>query len=289
MKRLVLPLLLLTGCAAAPAGPPARPALWALSDADTAIYLFGTIHLLPDDMQWRTKAFDDAVTRSQQLVLEIAPDGIADQQAAAMRDLAYSPGLPPLAERVPADKRAALEALVKRSGIPAASLDGLETWAAALALGSATLRTLDVSPSEGVEQQLGKGFKAAGKSITALESVDSQMRLFDELPEATQRHFLVSTIDGGSDASTSFTKMIAAWSSGDTNKIAVSFDAEMRRSPELAEALFKRRNAAWADWIRKRLDTPGTAMVAVGAGHLTGNDSVQAMLAARGLKVKRIQ
>jgi uncharacterized protein YbaP (TraB family) len=63
MKRLVLPLLLLTGCAAAPAGPPARPALWALSDADTAIYLFGTIHLLPDDMQWRTKAFDDAVTR----------------------------------------------------------------------------------------------------------------------------------------------------------------------------------------------------------------------------------
>jgi uncharacterized protein YbaP (TraB family) len=289
MKRLVLPLLMLAGCAAAPAGPAPRPALWALSDADTTIYLFGTIHLLPDDTQWRTKTFDDAVTRSQQLVLEIAPDGIAEQQATAMRDLAYSPSLPPLAERVPADKRAALEALVKRSEIPAASLDGLETWAAALALGSATLRTLDVSPSEGVEQQLGKSFRTAGKSITALESVDSQMRLFDGLPEATQRRFLVSAIDGGSDASSSFARMIAAWSSGDTKKVAATFDAEMRRSPELAEVLFTRRNAAWADWIRKRLDTPGTVMVAVGAGHLTGNDSVQAMLAARGLKVKRIQ
>jgi len=289
MKRLLLPLLILASCTAAPAGPPPRPALWVLSDADTTIYLFGTIHLLPEDTRWRTAAFDDAVARSQQLVLEIAPDGIAEQQAEAMQALAYSPGLPPLAERVPADKRAALEALLKRSEIPAASLDGLETWAAALALGSATLRSLDVSTSEGVEQQLGSSFKTAGKSIAALESVDSQMRLFDGLPEETQRRFLISVIDGASDSNASFAKMIAAWSSGDVRKIAIAFDGEMRRSPELAEALFKRRNATWADWIRKRLDAPGTVMVAVGAGHLTGDDSVQAMLAAQGLKVKRIQ
>jgi len=291
MKRFLLPLLALAGasCASAPAGPAPRPALWKVSDADTTIYLFGTIHLLPPDTKWRTKAFDDAAARSQQLVLEIVPEGIADQQAAAMKAMAYSPGLPPLAERVPADKRAALEALIKRSEIPATSLDGLETWAAALALGSATLRTLDVSQSEGVEQQLGDSFKAAGKPITALESVDGQMRLFDTLPEATQRRFLVSVVDSASDAGSSFTKMIDAWSSGDIRKIAVSFDAELRRSPELAETLFRRRNASWADWIRKRLDTPGTVMVAVGAGHLTGNDSVQTLLAAQGLKVTRVQ
>ncbi|MBY8822750.1 TraB/GumN family protein [Sphingomonas colocasiae] len=294
MKRFLLsiPALvgsLLAGCASAPADPGPKPALWKVADADTTIYLFGTIHLLPPDTRWRTKAFDGAAERAQQLVLEIVPDGIAEQQAEAMRTLAYSSGLPALRDRVPDGKRAALDALIEKSDIPAASLDGLETWAAAIALASATLRTLDSKPGAGVEQQLGDSFKTAGKPIGALESVDAQMRMFDGLPEETQRRFLVSVIDDAADTNAAFAKMIKAWSSGDTNKIAASFDAELRQSPELAEALFHRRNAAWAEWIRKRLHTPGTVMVAVGAGHLAGKDSVQSLLQAQELKVERIQ
>lgn len=294
MKRFLLsiPALvgsLLAGCAPSPAEPAPKPALWKVADADTTIYLFGTIHLLPPDTRWRTKTFDGAAERAQQLVLEIVPDGIAEQQAEAMRTLAYSPGLPALRDRVPAGKRAALDALIEKSGIPAASLDGLESWAAAIALASATLRTLDSKPGAGVEQQLGDSFKSAGKPIGALESVDAQMRMFDGLPEETQRRFLTGVIDDAGDTNAAFAKMIEAWSSGDTNRIAESFDAELRQSPELADALLHRRNAAWADWIRKRLDTPGTVMVAVGAGHLAGKDSVQSLLQAQGLKVERIQ
>src|SRR5689334_18895510 len=48
----------------------AHPALWAVSDADTTIYLFGTIHLLPDNYQWRTPKIDRAVEGSQQLMVE---------------------------------------------------------------------------------------------------------------------------------------------------------------------------------------------------------------------------
>jgi uncharacterized protein YbaP (TraB family) len=83
--------------------------------------------------------------------------------------------------------------------------------------------------------------------------------------------------------------MIAAWASGKLDRIAATFDNETRQSPELVEALFRRRNATWTAWLRKRLETPGTVMVAVGAGHLAGADSVPAMLAAQGLKLKRIQ
>jgi uncharacterized protein YbaP (TraB family) len=55
------------------------------------------------------------------------------------------------------------------------------------------------------------------------------------------------------------------------------------------ERLLWQRNRAWADWVVKRLDTPGTVFVAVGAGHLAGEKSVQADLAARGLTVSRVQ
>ena len=83
--------------------------------------------------------------------------------------------------------------------------------------------------------------------------------------------------------------MIGAWGKGDTKAIAVTFDDELRLSPELTEVLLKRRNIAWADWIGKRMDMPGTVFVAVGAGHLAGEGSVDALLSAKGLKVARVQ
>ena len=50
------------------------PALWSVADADTTIYLFGTIHLLPENFQWRTARFDQAIDSSQQLVVETIVD-----------------------------------------------------------------------------------------------------------------------------------------------------------------------------------------------------------------------
>jgi len=46
--------------------------------------------------------------------------------------------------------------------------------------------------------------------------------------------------------------------------------------------------AAGTDWLINRLDTPGKILVAIGAGHLAGGDSVQSMLAARDFQTKRI-
>src|SRR5690242_2463520 len=70
----------------------AHPALWKISDADTTIYLFGTIHLLPDQYQWRTAKFDEAVKGSQQLIVETIVDPEHPQDfAAAFAQLAISP------------------------------------------------------------------------------------------------------------------------------------------------------------------------------------------------------
>ena len=57
----------------------------------------------------------------------------------------------------------------------------------------------------------------------------------------------------------------------------------------LVEVLLARRNRAWSDWIDKRLETPGTVFLAVGAGHLAGNGSVQDMLSAKGIASRRLQ
>ena len=52
------------------AGEP-RPALWLLADADTTIYLFGTVHILPPGFRWRSPAIDGAIRDADELVLEV--------------------------------------------------------------------------------------------------------------------------------------------------------------------------------------------------------------------------
>ncbi|MFL6761440.1 MAG: TraB/GumN family protein [Sphingomicrobium sp.] len=268
---------------------PAKPALWEVSDADTTIYLFGTIHLLPNDIQWRTARIDQAVSGSQQLVVEtIVDDKDPTKLMSAMASLAFNtPNLPPLLERVPAAKRPALAAAVRKSGLPPQALDKMETWAAAFILLGNKFRELGLSG--GVEGVLRKDFAAQGKSVGELESNLEQLSFFDKLPEPAQRNLLEGAIEESKSMTDEFGGMLKAWSSGDVNGIAKTFDRDLSTSPELQQALIRQRNANWSKWIEQRLAQPGAVLVAVGAGHLAGKDSVLEMLKKSGYKVRRLQ
>ena len=293
-KRAALAALLLPLAACAGAAEPKRaearhPALWRLADSDTEIWLFGTIHLLPEGQSWRTPALDSALGRSDELVLEVAEVDDMMASAQALAKLGVARGLPPIAERVPEGKRAALRAMIAESGYPEQVYDGLETWAAALPLLGVTFKRLGLNPELGVERQIGAPFRAAGKTIVGLETIEQQFGFFDTLSEGAQRALLLAVVEDTEETRAQFRAMLDAWAKGDLEGIARTFDDETQMSPELREALMKRRNARWAEWVERRLDRPGTVFVAVGAGHLAGRESVQAMLRAKGLKAKRVQ
>ncbi|WP_136161947.1 TraB/GumN family protein [Sphingomonas flavalba] len=289
--RLLAPVaaLLISACAGSGQAESARPALWRVSDPDTTIYLFGTIHMLPSNYRWRTAKFDAALARTDTLVMEIADVGNAAGNAEAYRAVATAAGLPPILDRVPADKRAALQAAIDKVGLKPAQLDRLKTWAAALAIGGASSAATGASPANGVDKQLGKLFGDAGKPILGLETTAQQLAYFDTLPEDAQRQLLTGMLDGASGEADDVTRMIRAWGRGDVRTIAVTFDEELKLSLTLADRLIRQRNTAWTAWIEQRLATPGIVMVAVGAGHLAGKDSVLEMLKAKGLKVERLQ
>lgn len=286
--RLLAPLFLL---AAAPAQPQAHPALWKLSDADTTIYLFGTMHILPAGTNWLDPGIKAAVDASQSLTLEAVLDQDPTQVATVLLKIGHAPGLPPLVERVPPNQRAQLEALVKSTGLPAGFLDGMKTWAAALMLTGAELQQIgvDTAASPGVEPQLTALFRAAGKPVEGLETAALQLGYFDQLPESAQRAFLAATLDDPAKARADFEKMLGAWERGDPAAIEKSFADDPEFTPALRDLLLRQRDRNWAEILEKRLTQPGTVFVAVGAGHLVGPDSVQKMLADKGLKVVRVQ
>jgi hypothetical protein len=281
--------LLLGGVPAQARAPEvAHPALWEVSDPDTTIYLFGTIHLLPQNMQWRTAKFDQALAGSQELVVEtIVDDKNPAKLMSAMASIGFASGLPPLAERVPAAKRPALTAAVKKIGLPPQALDRMKTWTAALILLGPKFKELGLSG--GVEGVLREAFTTQGKPIGELESNIEQLSFFDKLPEPAQRALLEGAIEDKGAMDEDFSGMLKAWTRGDVAGIAKTFDKDLSASPALQQTLIRQRNANWSKWIVRRMAEPGAVMIAVGAGHLAGKDSVLEMLKKDGYKIRRVQ
>ena len=276
--------------ATAEAPQAARPALWEVSDADTTIYLFGTIHLLPEHLQWRTARFDQALDNAQQLVVET----IVDQQhpeslQAAEFSLGFKQGLPPIAQRVPSAKVAKLRAAISATGVPEKYFDQMKTWLAAIQLLGVQFRTMGLKGSDGPEEILRQQFLSQHKPIGQLETNAEQFGYFDRLPEKAQRSLLDGAIEPQTGMDKEYNEMLASWSRGSVKEIASTFNHDLADSPDLKQSLLEQRNANWAKWIEQRMAQPGTIMIAVGAGHLAGNDSVIALLQKDGYRVQRLQ
>jgi uncharacterized protein YbaP (TraB family) len=211
------------------------------------------------------------------------------QLVSLMMKLGVSDKIPPIAERVPPEKRAALAAAIKMSGAPAAMFDRLETWAAAFMLLGNQFRDMGLKTGDGVETVLRTAFASQGKTVGQLESNREQLSFFDALPEDAQRALLEGAIEEPKGMSEEFHGMLAAWARGDVSAIAKTFNRDLSSTPALKQALLDRRNANWSRWVEQRMAAPGSVMIAVGAGHLAGKDSVVEMLKRGGYKVRRVQ
>ena len=265
------------------------PALWVVKDKDTTIYLFGTIHVLKPGLTWFDEAVKTAFDRSGEVVLElILPDANVMQGLVQATGVA-APGTPPLTDQLPPDKRAAYAKAVTDLGLPANGLDRFKPWLAATQLSIAPLSKLGYDAANGPEQIITAAAKAEHKPLIGLETAQQQLGYFASLSDKAQVQFLVSTLDELPDAAKSMAAMVDEWAHGKPDALAKDMNDSLKDSPEVAQVLLVNRNKRWAGWIENRLKTPGTVFIAVGAGHLAGNDSVLAQLAKDGVKAQRIR
>jgi uncharacterized protein YbaP (TraB family) len=283
-------LLALGGCEAKAPEKPANdadPALWVVKDADTTIYLFGTVHMLKPGLSWFDEGVKSAFDASNELVLELVMPDQPEMQA-LVSELGMSPTGPSLPDQLPPAEAAKFRAALPEMGLAPGALDRAEPWLAATMLSAAPLRQLGYDEKDGAEAVLTAAAKSAGKPVTGLETAREQLGYFDGLPLAAQRALLIDTIDDLPKAGETIGRMVALWSAGDADGLARMMNEDLSRAPELADALLAKRNARWAGWLAERMKRPGTVFVAVGAGHLAGKGGVQGELARRGLKVERV-
>lgn len=283
--RLVLALALV-GLWSAPVA--ARPALWMIHQAHSTIYLFGTVHLLPNDTAWRYPALDHALADSRALYIELTDDDQANMAALVLRyglDAAH-----PLPDLLDPSELRRLKTAADLAGVPGGmqTLSVMRPWLAALTLATAPLLKAGLDPQHGVDKQLKAQMLAAGKQVIGLETAEQQIRFLADMPQAVQLAFLRSAVREAGKAPTELTELVDAWKAGDTANVARIEDEDMRqKEPVLYQRLLVQRNRIWAGKIAAMLRQPGTVFIAVGAAHLAGPDSVQMQLQKLGLAVQR--
>jgi uncharacterized protein YbaP (TraB family) len=271
---------------AAPAAKDVDPALWVIKDEDTTIYLFGSIHVLKPGLGWFDDGVKTAFDASDQLVLEMVEPPSAEVQA-MFGQLAMDQKGKALRSKMNDADRAVYEAATGKLGIPAAAFDPFEPWAAAMTLSLLAMQKSGFDPNSGVEKQLTAAANITKKPIAGLETMEFQLGVFDTLAEAEQIQFLVETAKDIDDAGATMDKMVDLWAAPDPEKLGALMNEEMT-SRVLYDALLTKRNANWAKWISARMAKPGVTFIAVGAGHLAGPTSVQALLPAYGLNATRV-
>ncbi|RZJ32297.1 MAG: TraB/GumN family protein [Brevundimonas sp.] len=267
----------------APRAPGQGPALWVIRDADSTVYLFGAVHLLRPGAAWGSDKVDAAFDSASDVWFEVVNPDDQTAMMTAIRDHGLSPERP-LSSRLTGTEKARLDAAVRAMGMDPAQIDPMRPWFAAMLVGVTPLTTAGYDPSAGVELNLRARATAAGKTLHGFETLDQQLAglagMTDEGETTYLRHYLAHSDEAVSEMD----RLVAGWAVGDLEAVSAYARANGRDiSDETHEIFMARRNADWAGQIETLMAGSGTAFIAVGAAHLVGEDSVQALLADKGI------
>lgn len=281
--------LSLAGCSDAPGevadGSPPNPLLYEIASADGTVegWMLGTIHALPDGVNWRTQEIASIIAEADYLVVEIGKPSDRDDGPSIYFNLSQSPGLPPLAQRLPPELRPKLVTLLERGGWDANEFDATETWGAAIAL--ARVDAIG-DPANGVDRALIDDFQ--GRTVREFEGLRGQLAIFDRLPESQQRAMLTAVVRESATARKDPVLLQRAWIAGDATTIAQSTSEGFLADPGLREALLVGRNRQWLAAILPMLTKAPRPLIAVGTAHLVGPEGLAVLLEAQGYRIRRL-
>lgn len=265
-----------------------HPALWQVDGPrGEKAWLLGTIHVLPEPVDWHSPKLDGALAAADRIVLEVAR--IDDDEAVTRTfvELGATPRPSPLRSRVPSEAQTDYDAYLKRYAIKDDSLAAMDTWAGALVLAQAAQHQAGSDSANGIDRAVKAA--ARGRPVEEFEGADAQLRSFDSLPETEQRDLLLTVIADTGDVRSQTRQMERAWASGDLASIEAETTRGMLADPELRAALLTARNRAWLDKLQAMLGKGQRPFVAVGMAHLVGPEGLPAMLSAKGYRVTRVQ
>lgn len=261
----------------------AEPAMWKVSDADSSIYLFGSIHLLTRPVQWRTPIFDAQLKAADHVYFEIVFDEATYATVGRMMLVeGRLRGGQKLWDLLTADQAATLHDAITASGLDPASFDYMQPWMAEVMLSGGMVQGAQV----GVELQVDP--EIAPERKRSLETAEEQMGFFASVPQADQITNLITTAEQMAtiDGHQMIEDLTDAWANGDTVALDTLNRTELGGGDPRFATLITARNQRWVTQLEKLLAENDNSLVIVGAGHLVGAGGVPDLLEKAGYTVE---
>lgn len=268
----------------------ADPALWEVRDDDSRIVLFGSVHALPANIEWRTPLLDDAMAASTHVYFEtdIGLAAIAVKMMVAAFQSADTPWLPLLTDPQIDQLATALEPL----GISIEDAGRMPPWVVAMQLSEQQLsagtgggKALEFH--SGVEWTLQWALPPERKAY--LETPGEQFDMIAAGTTQQQVDLLIAMLGEASAGAEALDRLITAWLAGDVDAITALTAPANENEVAALQALLLDRNSNWTTPLQKLLADNEENLIVVGAAHLAGPGSVLDLLQDAGYTVTRIQ
>ncbi len=295
LKTGLLTAATLLACAFAPmavqarAPAPVKPAMWVIRDADSTIYLLGSIHVMKPDTAWLSPVIQSRFDSAEDVWFEIPDlDDRAGAGAIAQKFMFDPNGN--MTDGLTPEEIAQVNAVLKPMGTNAAALKSMRKWAVGLVITLQQINALGYTTEAGVDVSLMAQARAKAKTVQGFETMDAQMKALVPDNEADELTALQASLKDIKTMPQDLGDLFAAWERGDTVALShLMIDKMQAEDPKSYRRLIVERNAAWEPQIEQILAGKGTVFITVGAGHLVGPDSVIAMLKQHGITAERVQ
>lgn len=258
--------------------------LWEISGNGLSApsYLYGTMHLI-DKKDFYVRPFiDSMLIQSEQVAFEIKLDDMAALMK--MQALMILPEGKTLESMMPAEDYEKLKKYLSDS--LNTNIDLIKDQKP-LYIMQLLAEKMIKGETESFEIHFFMLCMQHQKPISGLETVEEQMGIFDAIPYDEQMKWLMMEVNDPGLYDSVFTDMVQAYKKEDIEQLAALMKES---SPELMlyeDIFLTNRNKNWIPKIEELIKTK-TTFIAVGAGHLPGENGVIELLRKKGYTVKPV-
>jgi len=267
------------------------PAMWKITDHDSTLYLFGTVHLMQPDINWQRRDMQAAFDNVGTVFFETPDDEKSALQVSILQRQygVYAEG-ERLSDHLDGINLNRLTAAAYNAEIPLARLESFKPWLAADILTVAGADIAGLRYANSADAQMRTKAEQANKSIRALDTVETYFEAVAKQPSWVQMQAFEGTIKNFNTLVNDTKTVNAAWLIGNTERLETELlIPAAASSPELYAALFTQRNKKWAKTLDEFMKGDTNAMVVVGIGHLLGEGGLPTRFEDLGYRTERVR
>lgn len=273
---------------------------WRAEKAGATIDLVGTFHLYDPRMDGPMDRLRPLIAQADAIYLEATEVEIKALQTAVSStpDLLFTTG-PTLPEQMTEPEWQSLSTAMNDRGIPAFLASKFRPWYVSVMLSMPPCAMASMQAGGGgLDHLIGDAAKALGKPTLPLEPYDTMFKIFDRISPEDQLDMIRTALPLASQSEDLFATMTNSyfrethreiWEFGRLQTLKTPGTDPAKAEADLAlmeEVLINARNRSWMEVLRDK--SPGKRLiVAVGAGHLSGDQGLLNLLRQDGWTLTR--